>query len=181
MTKERKYILIVGLILLIFGVMYRFYPSDLGLINRTSDHSLKEKKIFKYSEILGQKTDVEKHLKKLEQMAEKTNALFLKGDTSSLAAVNIQNILNQTANKVGLSISRIDIGKENKLEEKGVIGIPVSLRIVSTTKQLRDMIYHIESSKKMLRIIEINSNVLRQRKPEQINSKITVEGYIREH
>lgn len=180
MTKERKYLYLCGAVLLLAGLVYRFYPSDVGLTGFREGFALKQRKIIKYSSVVGQKESVEKHLKKLNKIVASSVKQFLKGSTPALAAVEIQNILNQIADKVEISISRIDIKKETREKGETIISIPVRFNIVSTTTQLKDMIYYIESSDKLLRIVDMKSNVLKKKHPEQIRSTITIEGFIRE-
>ena len=180
MTKERKYILIGGCLLLLFGLICRFYPFGFEFLNGNAGIALKQKRILKYNVAVQQKPNIEKHLMKLNKITADSVNVFLKGTTPALAAVDIQNTLNRIAEKVGISISRIDIQKEKKLEEDEIISIPVRFRITSTTRQLRDMIFYIESSEKLIRIIDIQSNARKKKFPEHINSSITIEGFIRE-
>lgn len=180
MTKERKYLFLCGAVLLLAGLVYRFYPFDAGLTGSRENLALKQRKIIKYSSVVQQKESVEKHIKNLNRIVAASSKQILKGSTPALAAVDIQNILNQIADRVEISISRIDIKKETRIKGENIISIPVRFNIVSTTGQLKDMVYHIESSEKLLRIVDIKSNVLKKKYPEQIRSTITVEGFIRE-
>jgi len=180
MTKERKYLFLCGAVLLLAGLVYRFYPSDAGLTGSRESLALKQRKIIKYSSVVQQKGSLEKHLKKLSKIVAASSQQFLRGSTPALAAVDIQNILNQIADRVEISIPRIDIKKEVSIKGESIISIPVSFNIVSTTGQLKDMIYYIESSEKLLRVVDIKSDVLKKQYPEQIKSTITIEGFIRE-
>jgi len=166
--------------LLLAGFVYRFYPFGFEFLNGTSDLALKQKKIAKYSAAIQQKPYIDKHLMALNKIVGESANLFLKGATPALAAVDIQNTLNSIAEKVGISISRIDVQKEKKLEKENIVSIHVAFRIASTTRQLRDLLYHIEASEKLIRIIDIQANVQKNKNPEEIASSITVEGFIRE-
>lgn len=180
MTKERKYLMLGGCLLLLAGIIYRFYPFGFEYLNGDSDIALKQKKVIKYRLELQQKPNIDKHLMALNKVAGESANVFLKGTTPALAAVDIQNILNNIAEKVGVSISRMDIQKEQKLEEDKIVIIRVGFKITSTTRQLRDMLYHIETSGKLIRIIDIQANAQRNKTPEEIVSSITVEGFIHE-
>ncbi|THB80329.1 MAG: hypothetical protein D3926_07745 [Desulfobacteraceae bacterium] len=180
MTKERKYILIFGVILLLMGAAYRFWPENYSLPWRNDSLVLKQKKIDKYHAIVKQKDAVEKHLRRLDKKVTASSKVFLKRNTPSLAAVEIQNMLSKIAQKVEVSIGRIDIKKEIRHKDRDYISIPVNFSMISTTRQMRDMIYYIESSQKLLKIVKVNSSVRSKKKPEQISSSITVEGYILE-
>jgi len=166
--------------LLLAGFIYRFYPFGFEFLDGTSDLALKQKKIVKYSEAIQQKPYIDKHLIALSKIAGESAKLFLKGSTPALAAVDIQNTLNGIAEKVGVSVSRMDVQKEKKLEKDNILSIQVTFRITSTTRQLRDLIYYIEASEKLIRIVNIQANVQNNKTPEEIVSSITVEGFIRE-
>ena len=180
MTKQRKYILIAGSLLLLIGAVYRFYPFGFAFLDGTSNLAFQQKKIAKYRVAVKQKPYIDKHLQALKKTADQAANQFLRGSTPALAAVDIQNTLNSIAEKVGISISRMDIQKEKKIEENNLVSIQVMFRIRSTTRQLRDLIYYLESSEKLIRIIDIRANVQRNKVPEEILSGITVEGFIRE-
>ncbi len=180
MTKERRYILIGGCLLVLFGLIYRFYPFGIDFLESDSGFELKLKKIQKYSAAVKQKPYIEKYLMKLNKVSAASLNVLLKGTTPALGAVDIQNTLNQIAQKVGVNITRIDIRKAKKLDADEIISIPVRFTITSTTRQLRDMIFFIESSPKLIRIIDIQSKVGQKKYPEYIRSTITVEGFIRE-
>lgn len=166
--------------MLLAGFIYRFYPFGFEFLNGSADLALKQKRIAKYSLAIQQKPYIDKHLATLSKTAGESAGLFLKGSTPALAAVDIQNTLNGIAEKVGVSVSRMDVQKEKKLEKENIVSIQVGFRITSTTRQLRDLIYYIEASGKLIRIIDIQANVQRNKIPEEIASSIMVEGFIRE-
>lgn len=180
MTKEKKYILIIGSLLLFVALIYRYSFFGVEFFSENQELELKQKKILKYEAAVQQKKYIEKYLVKLNRASAESEKIFLKGTTPALGAVDIQNTLNTIAQKVGINIQRIDIRKTKSLKGKNMISIPVRFTMNSTTRQLRDMIFYIENSKKLLRIINLTSNVRRVRHPERVDSSVTVEGFIRE-
>ncbi|MCK5099591.1 MAG: hypothetical protein KAR45_15895, partial [Desulfobacteraceae bacterium] len=84
MTKERKYILIGGCLLILFGLIYRFYPFGIDFFNGDSGTALKLKKIQKYSAAAQQKPYIEKYLMKLNKVSATSENVFLKGTTPAL-------------------------------------------------------------------------------------------------
>ncbi len=180
MTKERKYILIAGCFLLLVGVVYRYYPFEFEFFNDASQIAIKQKKIQKYSAVIQQKPYIDKLLLRVNSVAAKSANVFLKGKTPALAAVDIQNILNRIAERVDINIIRIDVRKKKQKKKEGIIRIPVNFRMSSTTEQLRDFIFYIRSSEKLIRIIDIKVNRKNKKGIEQVSSNITLEGFIRE-
>ncbi len=180
MTKERKYLIVCGVVLLLAGFVYRFYPFNMGTAGSGLSIELKQKKIAKYSSTVKNRAAVEKHLESLKKKIASSSGRYLAGTTPALAAVDIQNIIGKIAEKTGVGIDRVDVKKEKKKEDSSVVSIPVRFTVTTTTRQLRDMIYWIESSEKLLRIIELSSTVGKIAYPEQIRTNVTVEGFFLE-
>lgn len=186
MTNEYKKILIAGSILLVIALIYRFYPATGTLFNSTSDIELKTKMVSKYSGIVNQRKEIDKHIALLKDTFRVSSKALLNGRTSALAGVDIQNVINKIAQEVGIRIDRVDVKKKNKLGNKhpdknGVnilTNISVRFRIVSTVEQLQKFIYRIESAKKFLRIVNLKAKVRRVKYPEQIIADVIVEGFV---
>lgn len=177
MTRERKILIACGAVLLAAALVYRFFPSGGISILGGDDLALKNRKIAKYLTVVENRKSVEKEMGQLEKAIASSSHLFLQGKTSALAAVDMQNVLNRIAEKVGITISRIDVGKPEKLENEAISMVTVKFSTVSTTRQLRDLIYALESSKKELRVRSIQSRVGKVAYPEQVSSTITIEGF----
>jgi hypothetical protein len=184
MTKERKYILIGGAILLLLGAVYRFFPDTEVFQPMGADLVLKERKILKYRQMVQERNELNAELISLNRAVERAEAGLLTGETPALAAVDIQNILNDIANRAAVQVQSMRVlnpeESDKESPEKGLyLKIPVQITLISTARQLKEVLYQIETSLKFLKISEMRVRVNNIRDPEKIYSTLTVEGIMR--
>lgn len=184
MTTERKYILIGGAILLLLGAVYRFYPDTEMFQPMGGDIALKERKIIKYRQMVQERNKLNAELISLNRALERAESGLLTGETPALAAVDIQNILNDIANRAQVQVQamRVLTPEESDKEspEKALyLKIPVQITLISGTRQLKEVLYQIETSLKFLKISEMRVRVNNLRDAEKIYSTLTVEGIMK--
>ncbi len=182
MTKERKIIIIVGVVVILCGLFYRFKPDTSTLLVSDEQISIKMKKLDKQSRMIAKQAHLKKRHDAIAALLKKSEKGLLEGKTPALASVNIQDIIKGVIYKAGIEIKSVQVLKPGEPDSQGYIGIPVKFQIDSTTRQLKDILYGIESSKKLFRVTEFYSRTLR-RKPKakeavKIRTVISVEGYV---
>ncbi len=109
MNKERKYILIGGAILLLIGAIYRFFPEIEAFQPSGEEIVLKQKKLIKYRQTVEERSQTDAKLIALNRSLERSEAGLLNGETPALAAVDIQNILNQIASKSKVEVKAMRV------------------------------------------------------------------------
>ena len=176
--KKRKYLLIAGAVLLFIALLYRFSPG-LRVGETTAEIALKERKLAKYHKTLREKKDMEARLASLNRALGRLESRLLTGDTPALAAVDIQNLLNGIAGRSAIDIKTMRVLKPEDEDEAKYIVIPVQFSITSTVRQLKEVLYRIESSPEYLTIRKIRIHAAKSREPEQIQSTLTVAGLMR--
>lgn len=179
LNKERKRIIIAGSILLVLGLIYRFAGNFGDMGSTGEDIALKRKKVIKYQQQVQLRNGVEAKRLVLTRVLERFEAGLLNGETPALAAVDIQNILNQLAAGSEVEIRSMQVLKPQTDEKIPYTSIPVRIKFTATIRQLKEMLYRIASSSKTLRVINMNSRLVNQRQPDQIHSTLTIEGFIR--
>jgi len=179
LNRERKIIIIVGAILLILGLVYRF-SGELGQVGRTTDSNIimKRNKIIKYQQRAQQQKTLESRHLALRRMLAQLESTLLEAQTPALAAVDIQNILNRLAEDSKVEIRSIQVLKTRENEILPYKGILMRINFTSTLRQLKEMLYQIESSPKFLRIVNMHSRVANSRQPDQLSSIMTIEGFM---
>jgi Tfp pilus assembly protein PilO len=181
LTRERKIILLFGAVILFAGLLYRYSPEIMGNFSSLSEEiELKKKKLFQSRKILEERNALESRLVSLNRALERGENRLLTGETPALAAVDIQNTLNKMAGKIEVQISSMRVLKPEKKEEDFYLTIPVQFTLQSNIRQLKEVVYEIEASSKILRIKEIRIRALRGKDKDQIQSTLTVEGFMRE-
>ena len=180
LTKERKMIIAFGAAVLLLGAIYRFYPNLHAMVSVSDEMAVKQKQVETYAGIVAQRQWIEKENASVKRLLNQMEARFLPGATPSLAAVEIQNILNAigTANDVKFVTMRVMAPVEDANSE--FIRLPVQFSMSSSIVQLRDILYKIEASPKLLIVKEVDASISKSRdQPDLIRSTITVEGIMR--
>ena len=180
LTRERKYILIGGVILLFLGLVYRAAPLFQGIYDGGTQIAAKEKQLAKYQRAIEEGEELEKRLAALTSALKRGESGFLTGKTPSLAAVDMQNILNAVTSKNGVEIKSMRVLKAAKQDDTKYLSIPVKFSIVSTVRQMKEILYGIETSGKYLTVREIRIIVPRRKNKEQLKVNMTVAGFMKE-
>jgi hypothetical protein len=183
MNKERKYILIGGALLLLIGAVYRFFPEIEAFQPSGEEIVLKQKKLIKYRQTVEERSQTDAKLIALNRSLERSEAGLLNGETPALAAVDIQNILNQIAGKSKVEVKAMRVLEPAEPEDGPPIKaqflrIPVQITVNSTIRQFKEILYGIETSSKLLRITEMKITAGRSKPAEQIYSSLVVEGFM---
>jgi len=177
--KRKKYIFIIGAILLLLGLVYRSFPFLQGLQAAGEEIVLKERQVAKYRQMVHQTNGFEARLISLNRTLDRAESGLLTGDTPALAAVDIQNILNKIAGGSDVEIRTVRVLKTKELDEGDYLSVPVQFTITPTIKQLKEILYRIETSSKYLTVKKIRITVPRRKGPEKIQSDLTVVGVMK--
>ncbi len=184
MTKERKRIIIFGIVLLLMGAAYRFMPDISHLVISETETVLKTKKLKQYQQMLSKASQTKARHDAIDAALKKVEMGLLRGNTSALAAVDMQNIIKAVVFETGCEVKSLQVLKSGEPDLEGYVSIPVKFQVISTARQIKDILYGIESAEKLFRITELNLRASPQRSkkgeptPTMIRSIITVEGYV---
>ena len=183
--KNRKYLLIAGILLLLAGAVYRLWPSiqelGQGLSGTDEDIQLKQKQIAKYQRVLQTKGDLEKQIESLEKTLKKRESELFAGETPAIAAADIQRVLQEIAQKSQVQIKTVRVLKPEEMGNRYYLNIPVQLNINGTIRHLKDFLYGIMVSPKYLTVKKVGLRVLRRRRSSAdiIRADITVYGFLK--
>ncbi len=180
--RRTKLLLAVGCVLLIAGVGYRFQPRIQGIWSPNEEIVIKEKQLKKYRKIAKSGKLLAERIKANEKVMKKLQAGLLSGTTPALAAVDIQNILNDIAVKSGIEIRKVRVLKPEEMDDAEYIGIPVQFTLSSTVRQLKGILYGIDNASRYLSVKKITIKVPRagRSKPQaKIQADVTVAGMMK--
>jgi len=177
-TKERKYILIAGSVLLLLGVLYRFSPTIQDLKPAGSENVLKKKKILKYRNKVLKRDKLQSQLMAMNRDLERDKFGLLSGKTPALSAVEIQNALNEISEKIDINMDTMRVLKPVDLEHMDYLSVPVQFSFKSTIRQLEKLLHKIESSPKFLTVTQMRIR-RRSTDPGHIESTITISGFLK--
>ena len=180
LTKERKMIIAFGAIVLLMGAIYRFYPEIHAMVSVSDEMAVKQKQVETYAGIVAQRQQIEKESAYVKRVLNQTEARLLPGATPSLAAVEIQNALNAIGTENNVKFVTMRVMKPEEDENSDFVRLPVQFSMSSTILQLRDILYKIEASSKLLIVKELDASLSKSRdQGDLIRSTITVEGIMR--
>lgn len=179
MTRERRYILIGGGVLLLLGMLYRFYPNFGNPFDFERRIDLKAEQLAKYQRLKEERNSLENNLTALEEQLKMAEAGLLEGETPAIAAVDIQNTLNEIAGKDEIDIRSMQVMRPEGQKEGVYLAIPVQISIEANTRGLKNVLYGIESSSKTLRVGDLKIRAVRQKKSDRIQASFTVTGYMK--
>ena len=178
MTRERRFILISGATLLFLGLIYRLFPGMTMPPPTVESIRMKEKQLARYHQKLQEKDVLQQQLVAVKQEIVRSEAALLAADTSALAAVEIQNILNEIADRSRIKISTMRVLSAKEMEDSAFVSIPVQVTFDCTIRQLKEILYRIESSPKLLLISEFRTRLNQKRGFEKIQTTLTVKGFM---
>lgn len=180
--KKRRYILIAGAVLLLFGLAFWLFPYFEGIQGGETDIAAQKKRIAKYRQTVKGRSELEAKLIFLNKSLERAEAGLLTGKTAALAAVDVQNTLNEIVIGSGVEMKSVQVLKSQspKQDAELYISIPVQFTVSATIRQLKDILYKIEASSKFFLTVErIGISVSGAGSPGQMRCDITVSGIMK--
>ena len=118
----------------------------------------------------------EARLKKLKRENRKTIKCFLQGETASLAAADLQKIIDGIAEKTGIAIKSVKV--MDSAREEGLTSIPLQIMFTSDLTMFEKFIEKIENNRKLLTIPALKIRVKNKRKPMGISVTMTISGFV---
>ena len=180
--KRRRYLLIAGAVLLLFGFAFWLFPFFEGIQGGQTDIAAQKKRVAKYRQTVKGRGELEARLVSLNKSLEQVEAGLLTVKTAALAAVDIQNILNEIALGSGVEIKSVQVltSQNQKQDAELYISVPVQFTVSATIRQLKDILYKIEASPKFFLTVErIGISVAGAGGPGQMRVDITVSGIMK--
>jgi hypothetical protein len=180
--KKRRYILIAGAALLLFGLAFSLFPFVEGIRGGETDIAAQKRKIAKYRQTVTGRGELEAKLVSLNKTLERAETGLLTGKTAALAAVDVQNTLNEIVIGSGVEMKSVQVLKSQsqKQDAELYISIPVQFTVSATIRQLKDILYKIEASPKFFLTVErIGISVSGAGSPGQMRCDITVSGIMK--
>jgi len=178
--KRRRYLLIAGAVLLLFGFAYWSRPYVEGIRGGETDITAQKKRIAKYLQAVKGRGELEARFASLSKSLERAEAGLLTGKTAALAAVDIQNILSEIAVGSGIELRSVLVPKPQPKDTEQYVSVPVAFTVSASIRQLKDLLYKIEASPKFFLTVEkIGISVAGAGSPGQIRCDVTVSGIMK--
>ena len=178
--KRRRYLLIAGAVLLLFGFAYWLLPYVEGIRGGETDIAAQKKRIAKYLQTVKGRGELDARVASLSKSLERAEAGLLTGKTAALAAVDIQNVLSEIAVGSGIELRSVVVPKLQPKDTEQYVSVPVAFTVSASIRQLKDLLYKIEASPKFFLTVEkIGISVAGAGSPGQIRCDVTVSGIMK--
>lgn len=127
----------------------------------------------KYIDTLAQKTSLERAIASLREQRRAEEAKMVEGQTPSVAAANLQNLVKTIVIDKGGTISSERMEKPEDLGRFKVVTVSIET-IVPETKALNDMLLLIESNSVSLFVRELDVRIRNMREPRDLMAKFKI-------
>lgn len=181
MSKRDKRFLMLGLsavfiFILVQYVCIPFYHSEMEIREKIQSLELTHET---YRKILIKRDDVAHKLNQLKQEESKiSDQLLLKGTTPSLAAAEMQRMLEKLSHSSDIELKRVKVQEAKETED--LLSIPVELRFTTDLKKMTDFLSKIKNSNKLITIKRVRIRVRRQRDPKLLIVTMWANGFMKQ-
>jgi len=154
-----------------YDYIYMAIQDELQTLNQLKES--KQKTLEKYVSALDQKDDLEKRINVLKESRRSNEKTMVEGQTPSVAAANLQNMIKEIITGKGGIISSERAEKSEDLSQLKVITVSVET-ILPETKALYNILYLFETHPVALMIREIDVRVRNMREPRELMVKFSI-------
>lgn len=177
-TPRDKKFIIAGAAAVCLFILIKFIilPAIDTVAGEKEDIAFKERTVEKYIRIIGRQAELQKKLKLLKKEEARINSSLLKGETASLSAADIQKSIDRIATSSIIEIQSVKIMDSGKQDEFATI--PVQVRFTSDLSRMKNFIYSIETSQKLLTIPNLKITVKNRRDPKEIIITMVICGFM---
>jgi len=157
------------------AVNYLIVPAVSSHLQVRSEYREKVHALERFQLVVEGKRRYEKKFADAEQLFTQLEQQLLPGEKVAVAAADLQAMLHKAAGEAGVTIVSESIHSPKKAE--GFTQISVELSLNSDLKKLRDFIYKIESSRKLLTVPKLTVNASFPRPGAELQVTVVVSGY----
>jgi Tfp pilus assembly protein PilO len=174
--RDKKFLTVGALALLLFLVInyiiIPFIQSEREIREGTEQ---KEVTLEKYERIIAGRAEVEKQLAQVKKKQTQLNAKLLTGSTPSLAAADMQKMLEKIAATHDLEMKSVKVQDGEK--QGDLLTIPLEIRLQTDLERTRRFLADIEKSQKHLIVPSLKISVQNQRDPKEVIVTMVVTGF----
>ena len=174
--RDKRFLIIGALALLLFLVFnYVITPFIESEKNIREGTEQKEMTLQKFEKIITERPEVEKQLAQIKRKQSQLNAKLLTGSTPSLAAAEMQKMLEKISSTHDLELKSVKVQDAEK--EGDFLTIPLEIRLQTDLDRTRKFLADIEKNQKYLIVPTLKISVQNQREPKEVIVTMVVTGF----
>lgn len=176
-ARDKKILIVGSVIASIIIFIYLLLPFCDNFLEKKKDIELKERTLKKYLKFIKKQGEFQKNLTSLTREQRKTQGSLLKGETTSLAAADIQKIVDKISEKSEVQIKSVKVMEADEKEE--FVAIPVQVRFESDLSRMNNFVSSIETHRKLLTIPELKIRLKNKKKAGMISVTLQILGFMK--
>jgi hypothetical protein len=176
MKRSKTLLFAVPLMLvLLFVIVYQYGYLDIRAETASvkEEQDLKLKLLQKYLTLIGEKPLVEKQIMILKAERKSDDSKLIEGQTPSLAAATLQEIIKGIIVEKGGTISSERVGKPEDLGKFKVLTVSIDAALPDISS-LSEILYSIETRTPYLIVKELDTRVRNLRSPKDLMVKMDI-------
>jgi len=176
--RERRFLTAGAIALAVFLVLrFGLFPVYDTFMEQKRDIVLKQKAKEKYLKFLQDQADTQKNQKGSSGEDSNLQKSLLKGETASLAAADIQKIIDGFARESKVEVQSVKVMDPEPKDN--FISIPVQVIFASDMTRMKKFIQSIESDRKLLTIPGLKIRVKNEVKDQGVTVTLQVAGFMK--
>ncbi len=164
-------LMFILMILLFYQYGYLKIQSDLATIKE--EQGIKTKTLEKYINLISEKPSLERKLASLKETRKADDSKLIEGQTLSLAAAQLQEMVKSAVTERGGTISSERVGKPEDYGRFKIISVSVDA-VIPDSRVLGEILYSIETRTPYLAVKELDTRVKNYRDPRELMVKLEV-------
>jgi hypothetical protein len=176
MKKNKTLIITMPLMVILIGlIMYQYVYVKIqsGVASIKESQAIKTKTLEKYIAFIAEKPQLEAKLASLKETIKADDPKLIEGQTPSLAAATLQDMVKEIVTGKGGTISSERVGKPEDLGKFKVISVSIDT-VLPDARALSDILYSIETRTPYLTLKELDIRVRNFRDPRDLMVKLDV-------
>ena len=174
--RERRFVLAGGVALVAFlTINYLIAPAVSSQREVRAQLEEQRRALERYQLVVEGRRRYERKLGDAEHLFAQLQKQILPGEKLTLVAAELQAMLHKAAGQTGVTIVSESIHSPKKAE--GFTQVSVELSLNADLKKLRDFLYKIESSGRLLTVPKLTVNASFPRPGAELQVTVAVSGY----
>jgi hypothetical protein len=163
------------MLILVFLVVYKYGYLDIraDMVSAKEEQDFKIKLLQKYMTLIAEKPRIEKQIISLKTERKSDDSKLIEGQTPSLAAATLQEIIKGIIVEKRGTISSERVGKPEDLGKFKVLTISIDAALPDTAA-LSEILYSIETRTPYLIVKELDTRVRNIRGPKDLMVKMDI-------
>lgn len=176
MGKNRTLKIAVPIMVLLLGLVayqYGYLRVRSGIAEIRESQSIKTRTLEKYLSLIAERPQLEKRLAELREARKADDSKLIEGQTPSIAAATLQDVVKGIVMGRGGTISSERVGKPEDLGKFKIITVSIDV-VLPDARALSDILYSIETRTPYLVVKEIDSRIRNYQNPKDLTIKLDV-------